>query len=184
MTQPILFPEEEHVPTAKDKQNEFNKIYLKPTLKKWGYQTKARNWWKNRGDFFIVFNFQNSRWNSRDHVIFDFNIGIALTSSLKDPEKKKAVYDDMNTPPCRQAYFLSESRRTHRFKYGLAYEFTPETDLSEFIMEMKQDLESEILPTLEKWETLYDIVPFYEEISDFYGTAVKKMIQRHLSTKE
>ena len=181
LTQPILFPEEGHVPTAKDKQKEFINSYLKPTLIKWGYQTSGQNWWKNRGDFFIVINLQNSRWNSPDHVCFVFNIGIALTSSLKDPEKKKAGYHDMKTPPCRQASFLSESRKRHRFKEGWAYELTPETDLSEFIIEMKQDLESEILPTLEKWETLNDIIPFYEECfsGHFWETYVRKMVEQH-----
>ena len=30
-------------------------------------------------------------------------------------------------------------------------------------MEMKQDLESETSPTLDKWETLNDVVKYYEE---------------------
>src|SRR5690606_28661656 len=69
--------------TAKEKQAEFIKSYLKPTLKQNGYQTSAQTWWKDKGDFFNVINLQNYSWNSKDIVDFRFNIGIALKATVK-----------------------------------------------------------------------------------------------------
>lgn len=50
---------------AKEKQTEFIKGYLKPKLKDEGFGTSGQTWWKNKGDFFIVINLQNSQWNSK-----------------------------------------------------------------------------------------------------------------------
>ena len=69
--------------TAKEKQTEFIKNYLKPTLKKFGYLTSGQTWWKDKGEFFNVVNLQNYSWNSKDSVDFRFNIGIALKSYCK-----------------------------------------------------------------------------------------------------
>ena len=81
--------------TAKDKQKEFIKTFLKPKLKEWGYQTSGQTWWKDKGDFFNVINLQNYSWNSKDSVDFRFNIGIALKETLKDENKKKPTHYDL-----------------------------------------------------------------------------------------
>ena len=83
--------------TAKEKQTEFIKSYLNPTLKQFGYQTSGQTWWKDKGDFFNVINLQNYSWNSKDSVDFRFNIGIALKVTVKDGQKKKATYNDLTT---------------------------------------------------------------------------------------
>jgi len=44
--------------TAKDKQTESIKYYLKPTPKQYGYQASRKTWWRNQGDFFIIINLQ------------------------------------------------------------------------------------------------------------------------------
>ena len=75
--------------TAKEKQAYIIKIYLKPTLKTFGYQTSGQTWWKDKGDFFNFINLQNYSWNSKDSVDFRFNIGIALKATIKDKQKKK-----------------------------------------------------------------------------------------------
>ena len=48
--------------TAKEKQAYIIKIYLKPTLKTFGYQTSGQTWWKDKGDFFNFINLQNYSW--------------------------------------------------------------------------------------------------------------------------
>ncbi|MGJ7032559.1 DUF4304 domain-containing protein [Niabella hirudinis] len=63
--------------TAKDIQTDFIKTYLKPTLKEHGYKTSGQTWRKSMGDFFIVINLQNSRWNSKEELSFCLNIGVA-----------------------------------------------------------------------------------------------------------
>lgn len=60
--------------TAKDKQNQFIKDYLKPRLKELGFRTTGNNWWKNMDDFFIVINLQNSQWNEKNELSFCFNL--------------------------------------------------------------------------------------------------------------
>jgi len=73
--------------TAKDKQTEFIKTYLKPTLKSHDYRTSGQTWWKNMGDFFVVINLQNSQFNNKEELSFCLNIGVALTEKLADKEK-------------------------------------------------------------------------------------------------
>jgi hypothetical protein len=70
--------------TAKEKQPVFIKTYLKPTLKLRGYLTKGQTWWRDQGDFFIIINLQNFSFNTKDHVTFCFNIGIALKAVMKN----------------------------------------------------------------------------------------------------
>jgi len=77
--------------TAKDKQTEFIKSYLKPTLKQNGYQTSGQTWWRNQVDFFIIINLQNYSWNDKDKVDFCFNIGIGLAATLKTRQKGKQL---------------------------------------------------------------------------------------------
>src|ERR1044072_8138487 len=100
--------------TAKEIQAAFIKSYLKPTLKTHGYSTNAQTWWKNNGNFFIVINLQNSQWNSKQELSICFNIGITLTALLRDKEKKKASYLDINTP-VRETAYLPEERRRHAY---------------------------------------------------------------------
>ena len=52
------------------------KSYLKPTLKKHGYQTSGQTWWKDKGDFFNVINLQNYSWNSKESI--DFRLTLVL----------------------------------------------------------------------------------------------------------
>jgi len=51
--------------TAKEKQAEFIKNYLKPILKDHGYLVSGQTWWKDKGDFFNVINLQSYSWNSK-----------------------------------------------------------------------------------------------------------------------
>ncbi|MCH7658849.1 MAG: DUF4304 domain-containing protein [Bacteroidetes bacterium] len=49
--------------TTKEKQAEFIKSYLNPTLNHFGYRKSGQIWWKDKGDFFNVINLQNYSWN-------------------------------------------------------------------------------------------------------------------------
>ncbi|MDQ6472322.1 DUF4304 domain-containing protein [Flavobacterium sp. LHD-80] len=163
---------------AKEKQSEFVKIYLKPTLKNFGYQTSGNTWWKNKGDFFIIINLQNSQWNSKEKLSFCFNIGIALTEFIKDPNKKRATHFDILTYT-REGIYLSENRRKGKYREDgwLGYLITEKTDLNDFISELKIDFENEILNTLEKLKTLKDCVAFYGEM-EFWGDILKEQIKK------
>ncbi|MBZ4033182.1 DUF4304 domain-containing protein [Flavobacterium sp. 17A] len=55
---------------AKEKQLEFIKSYLKPTLKNLEYKTSGQTWWKDKGDFYTLINLQNFSWNTKDRVNF------------------------------------------------------------------------------------------------------------------
>lgn len=98
--------------SAKDRQKEFIKNYLKPTLKNWGYQTGGQTWWKDRGDFFTVICLQNSSWNCKDDVSFWFDIGIALKDTLKDPAKKKVGWKDLLFRNFDETAFLSKKKKS------------------------------------------------------------------------
>lgn len=163
---------------AKEIQSEFIKTYLKPTLKSFGYQTSGQTWWKNMGDFFIIINLQNSQWNSKEKISFCFNIGIALTEYVKDPKKKKATNFDILTYT-REETYLSESRKKGKYREDgwLGYLITENTNLDDFITELKIDFENEILITLEKLKTLKDCVEFYGEMK-IWGEILKEQIEK------
>lgn len=163
---------------AKEIQNEFVKFYLKPTLKSHGYQTSGQTWWKNMGDFFIIISLQNSQWNSKEKVSFCFNIGIALTQNLRDVNKKKASHFDIVTYT-REDTYLSDNRQKHSFRKDgwLGYLITDETNLAEFILELRIDIENEILNKLEKLQTLKDCVDFYGDFK-IWGEILKEQIKK------
>lgn len=170
--------------TAKDKQNEFLKAYLKPIFKEEGFNTTGQNWWKDKGDFFLVINLQNSQWNSSDSLSFCFNIGVALTKKLRDPAKKKATYQDIGTN-VREDSFLPEERNKHKYRKDgwLGYLLTNETDIKDFIRELKIDFEENILPKLNSLYTLSDCLRFFEQFG-IWGENLKKQVEELNNTEK
>jgi len=159
--------------TAKEKQTEFIKTYLKPILKAYGYQVSGQTWWKDKGIFFTVLNLQNYSWNSKDNVDFRFNIGIALKETVKDPLKMKATYNDLITHLDEGTFLPDRENR----KYGnfQGYSITNETDLLDLCETIKYDFETYILPKLDEPKNLQDLVTFYEPFT-FWADNLKKMI--------
>ena len=162
--------------TAKYKQTEFIKSYLKPTLKLDGFKTDGLTWWKDKGDFFIVINLQNYSWNSKNSIDFRFNIGIAVTKLLKDPEKKKATYNDL-VVNVGEAGHLPKDRIYHKYKNNVGYSITDDTDLADFIQEFSIDLEKEILPSLNKMGSLKNCLDYYKQFT-FWGDNLLRIIQQ------
>ena len=159
--------------TAKEKQAYIIKIYLKPTLKTFGYQTSGQTWWKDKGDFFNVINLQNYSWNSKDSVDFRFNIGIALKATIKDKQKKKATYNDLTTHIDEGAFLPDRKNRT--FGNNQGYSISDQTDIDQFIISLKNDFETYILPGLEEPKTLTDCVRFYEQFT-LWGDNLKRVM--------
>ena len=159
-----------------EKQKYILKTYLKPKLKENGFLTLGNNWWKNKGEFFIVINLQNSQFNSKDKISFCFNIGIALTDKLIDPEKKKATYYDLATN-VREDGYLSNSRKKHKYRADgwLGYVITKDTMVSKFVEELKIDFENEILPKIDGLRTINDCLKFYKQF-DFWGENLEKQV--------
>lgn len=164
--------------TAKDKQIEFIKSYLKPKLKDEGFRTSGQTWWKINDDFCVVINLQNSQWNSQESLSFCFNIGVGLTENLKDPSRKKATYFDIVTTLREDAY-MSDDRKKHRFRSesGLGYTLNNHTNLADFISELSIDFESHILPKLRSLKTLQDCLDFYRQF-DIWGKQLQNQVDR------
>ncbi|MDQ6758190.1 MAG: DUF4304 domain-containing protein, partial [Bacteroidota bacterium] len=158
---------------AKEKQVEFIKTYLKPTLKKHGFSTSGNTWWRNCGDFFIVINLQNYSWNDKDNIDFRFNMGIALTATLADPQKKKADQHDL-TVYVSENFHLPANRQEYKYKNNVGYSIKSDTDLDDFIIELFYDFEKEILPRLDNLKTLNDCIEFYK--ATFWVDNLKKLI--------
>jgi hypothetical protein len=159
--------------TAKEKQKEFIKMYLKPNLKEWGYLTSRQTWWKDKGQFFNVINLQNYSWNTKDSVDFRFNIGIALKATVKDSKGKKATYNDL-TVHLDEGTFLPD-RKNRKFGNNQGYSITEKTDLNEFLKSITFDFEKYILPKLDRMESLKDCLEYYEKFP-FWGDNLKRMI--------
>ena len=162
---------------AKEKQIEFIKNYLKPTLKEYGYKTSGQNWWKDMGDFFIVINLQNSQWNSKEELSFCLNIGIALTERLADKQKKKATYSDLATHLREDAYLSKGRQQAKKLQGGwLGYKISNKTNVEEFIADFRIDIEENILKVLDGFKTLSDCVEFYNKF-EFWGDNLKRQIE-------
>jgi hypothetical protein len=142
--------------TAKEKQTEFIKPYLKLTLKQNGYQTSGQTWWKDKSDFFSIINLQNYSWNSKECVDFRFIIGIALKATVKDEQKKKATYNGLTTHLDEGTFFPDRKIGNNQ-----GYSITDNTNFNKFIVAMKTDFETYILPGLEEPKTLADCIKFY-----------------------
>ena len=163
--------------TAKEKQTEFIKLYLKPTLKQIGYQSNGQTWWRNQGDFFVIINLQNYSWNDKNNVDFFFNIGIGLTATLKDIEKRKVGYNDLSLR-VRERFYLPDNRQEHKYKSTTGYFIKTDTDIEDFKKEMSYDFEHAILPKLNSLKTLKDCVEFYSELT-FWGDHLKSIISKN-----
>jgi len=163
--------------TAKEIQKEFLESYLKPLLKKRGFQTSGQTWWRDQGYFFAVLNLQNSAWNDKNSIHFFFNTGIALKQSLKDPQKKKAGYSDL-TVFVRESFYLPESRKTHKHRDIGGYNLKEETNPADFTEEFQKDFEIEILPKLDKLINLKECVTLYGDVI-LYGDNLKQHIKEN-----
>ena len=160
--------------TAKDKQVEFIKAYLKPTLKDNGYKTSGQTWWKDKGDFFTLINLQNFSWNSNENVNFCFNIGVVLKVTMKDINKKKPTVYDL-TVYLRENSYLPDYRQEYKFRNKTGYFLTEKTDLNEFTTELEIDFSEYILPTLDKLNSLQNCVDKFNDIT-FWGDNLKRVI--------
>jgi hypothetical protein len=163
--------------TGKEKQTDFLKVYLKPTLKTYGYLNKGQTWWEDKGDFFTLINLQNFSWNNKDSVDFCFNIGIVLKATMKDTEKKIPSVHDL-TVHLRAGFFLPSDRQEYKFKNKAGYTITTVTDLVNFIAEIKSDFETHILRYLSNLKSLEDCIRCFGEVS-FWGANLKRVVEEN-----
>ena len=161
--------------TAKDKQKEFIKTYLKPTLKNYGFKTAGQTWWKDKGEFYTLINLQNFSWNTADSVDFCFNIGVALKSNMTEKEIIKPTVHNL-TVYLRDGFYLPNNRQEHKYLNKTGYTLTTHADLADIIKELKIDFEQYIIPYLEKLNTLQDCLDNYGNVS-FWGENLKKVIE-------
>ena len=159
---------------AKEKQIEIITFYLKPTLKRFGYKTSGLNWWKDKGDFFYFINLQNYSFNSKDDVYFCFNIGVTLKATMKDLSKIKPNYYDVGIK-LREDSYLTQERLKQEFRNNFGYNINNQTNVADFILEIRNDFENEILPSLEKLNSLKDCLARYEN-EIFFGEYFKKAL--------
>lgn len=163
--------------TAKDKQAQVLKTVIKPLFKSQGFKVDRQTFYKPMTDFFIVANLQNFSWNTKDQVDFCFNIGIALTATVRDLLRKKAAYRDL-TAHFREASFLAESQLSDKYRTKSGYSISSETDISEFSTYIERNFSEYILPELSKWKTLEDGMCFFDQ-SEFWGTHLRKAVATH-----
>jgi hypothetical protein len=158
--------------TAKEKQAYLVKSYLKVTLKNHGYLTNAQTWWKDKGDFYIIINLQNFSWNTKNDINFCFNIGIGLKSLKKDSSKKPTHFD--LTTHQREGSYIGDSQKAMSYRNKNGYLITESTNIEKFITEIKSDFEQEILPKLERLNTIDDCIKFFESVP-FWGDQLKRL---------
>jgi hypothetical protein len=163
--------------TAKDKQNDFLRSYLKPLLKRNGYKINGHTWYKNSGDFVIIINLQNFSWNSAEYVDFCFNIGIAFTALLEDKINGKVGFKDLCIQT-RENFYFSEEKNTGIHKNNNGYFINYHTEMQDFEKEIASDFETQILPKLELLKTIKDCVEFYGNLT-FWGDHLKRLVSEN-----
>ncbi len=163
--------------TAKEKQKQIIKTYLKPALKQFRYHTSGQTWWKDKGDFFTLINLQNFSWNGKDSVDFCFNIGIAVKATMTDKTKKEPTVHDLNVY-LREGFYLPDNRQEHKYKNKTGYTLTDKMDVDDFKNEMKSDFENYIIPFLDRLNSLQDCLDNFGQI-EFWGQNLRKVIQEN-----
>ena len=147
--------------TAKEKQADLIKTYLKPTLKLWGYKTVGQNWWKDKGEFYSLLNLQNFSWNTKDAVDFCFNTGVVLKAGMGKSADKNPSASNL-TVYLREDFYLPDDRKEHEFRNKSGYVLTDNTNPVDFSSMLKTDFEDYILPGLEKLDTLQESLDSFE----------------------
>ncbi|SEI50902.1 protein of unknown function [Dyadobacter sp. SG02] len=160
--------------TAKEKQIQFIKTFLKPTLKSFNYQTSGQTWWQDKGDFFTLINLQNFSWNNKDSVDFCFNIGIVLKVTMKDLGNKSPTYHNL-TVYLREGYYLPPNRSVHEFRNKTGYRVNGQTDFNAFMNELRIDFIDHILPALEELNSIQSCVDNFGDVP-FWGEHLKKVL--------
>ena len=162
---------------AKEKQIEVINSYLKPVLKSLGFKTSGQNWWKDKGEFFDFINLQNYSYNSKDRVEFCFNIGVCLKATMKDKSKSKPSYYDKGIT-LRENFYLLPDREEHDFRGKVGYLITDKTDLVNFILEFRYDIEFKILPHLNDLISLEDCLKKFRS-TVFFGEIFENLIKEN-----
>jgi hypothetical protein len=93
---------------------------------------------------------------------------------MTDTDKKKPTVHDL-TVYLRESYFLTDVRKDYKFRNKTGYVLNEQTDLNDFIAELKFDFENSILPTLDKLNSLQNCVDKFGGIT-FWGENLKKVI--------
>ena len=161
--------------TAREKQTEIIKSYLKPTLKRLGYQNSGQTWWKDKGDFFVVIKLQNFSWNSKGAVSFCFNTGLLLKATLSDKDKTNPTRSVLAVH-LREGFCLPDNRQEHSHRNSTGYQLNESTDSLDFTKELKTDMELHVLPYLEKLNSIRDCLDSFGELT-FWGENLKRLIR-------
>ncbi len=159
--------------TAKEIQLKIIKEYLKPRLKSLGYLTNGQNWWKDKGDFFIIIQLQNFSWNNKNKVDFCFNIGITLKAVVKDLKKP---YSEVMTVFSRENSYLPKNRIENEYHNNVGYSLTDEVNEDKFLNEITIDFEDYIFPYFDKINTLQDCIEKFGDVV-FFGEFLKNTIK-------
>ncbi|HEX9825739.1 MAG TPA: DUF4304 domain-containing protein [Flavobacteriaceae bacterium] len=157
----------------KDLNKEFNSIIrdiISPIFKDLGFKKKGNNFYRDFGDTGQAFNIQQSRWNSKDHKTFVFNVGLL----------EKIIYQEINNlhpPTFPQEVDCNIRLRLSKLtdKTDGWYDLKISTDLNKLKSQIEQDLNSYVVPFFEnykdpnKWMEMlkWNREPFIESLDKF-----------------
>jgi len=151
--------------TLYEKRDTILKDIIKPYFKEAGFKILGATFNKPEDGFIKVCNFQNSGFNSEDHVSFYLNIGIffpnvfneKILKNIKPYECQFSLRTDLLTG-ANQSYDFTLLTDFNKLKY------TIQTDLTQYIIPFYRSLQSlddclAILPKIQK-PLLTDCTPF------------------------
>lgn len=155
---------------ALEKYDQLYKDFVVPYFKERGFRTPASNFYIDLGDFRKIVQFQKSQFNSRDHVKFTINVGIF--DKLANEEFSDRPYGKKLKSP-RPCDCILEKRiggllPAHLDKW---YQLDENTSIEEVKRNLENDITNYLLPYLNQFNSLEDVVNAYITEDDLYITS-------------
>lgn len=148
-------------------KEDFDKIFkevIVPFSKELGFKRKVQNFSRQTNDIIQCFNIQKSKWNSIDNVSFTFNLGFFNQEIINLSEDKEARLEFPKEYDC----FLRSRLGTFSHKRDHWYELNRRTDVNITANQVKDDLQTILLPLFEKHKSLTDLKSFVDSSEKSY----------------
>lgn len=155
---------------ALEKYNQLYKDFIVPYFAELGFRTPAANFYIDLGDFRKIVQFQKSQFNSGESMKFTINIGIFDKLATEGFSDKPWVKKVKSPRPCD---CILEKRIGSLLPPNLDkwYKIDENTSIEDVKRELENDLSNYLLPYLNGFESLEDVVNAYITEDDLYITS-------------
>ncbi|MEN2767448.1 DUF4304 domain-containing protein [Ornithinibacillus xuwenensis] len=137
---------------------------IAPLLKAYGFKKKGKNFSKILSDIAWTVNVQSSKWNTKEEAQFTINTGIftnALFGTFYNHEAPQFPTEGVSVLRLQ----ITELKNTADTWYKLNHE----TNLKQLTSELEYDIEEIVLPHLNQFQTIDDVIKEMERREKMKG---------------